>query len=133
MDQGPGPSRLGEVIQPFLLVGVLVATASGAALALTYDAPPASKMIQVAFLLLFVPSILLIGPYLATIGSQGLGLSRPLMGVPAAALGCAGFAAMIGLAVARPVEPTEGWAGLAVGLGFLVAHGWKRSRAGRAP
>ena len=132
MDQGPGPSRLGEVIQPFLLVGVLLATANGAALALAYDAPRASATIQIAFLLMFVPSILLIGPYMATIASQGLGFSSyALMGVSAAALGCAGFAAMMGLALARPVEPTQGWAGLAVGMGLIAAHRWKRSRTSR--
>ena len=79
-----------------------------------------------------MPSILLILPYMSTIASQGLGSRRPLMGVSAAALGCAGFAAMIGLSIARAAEPTQGWSGLVVGIGLIVAARWKRSRASNA-
>lgn len=129
MNERLGPSRLGEVLQPYLLTGLVLATASASGIALTFDLPRASMTIQIAFVGLLVPSLLLILPYVGSIAAQGLGsVSFPLTGVSAAAFGCAGFAAMIGLALSRPMEPVAGWSGLAVGSGLIAFQLLRRSR-----
>jgi len=131
MDRRLGPSRIGEVLQPFLLAGVLLASASAAGLLLAYDPPRASTTIQIAVLVLLFPSIFLISPYMIGIVSQAFGnLSFPLLGVRAAAAGCAGFAAMIGLAMARPLDPLAGLLALAGGLGLIALQVLLRRRSG---
>jgi hypothetical protein len=132
MDQKLGPSRLGDVLQPFLLAGVFLATASAAGLALSYDPSRASATVQIAFLVLLVASIALISPYMLGIVAQAFGnLSISLLGVRAAAAGCAGFAAMIGLAMARPLEPLAGVAWVAAGLGLIALQVGLRRRSRR--
>lgn len=132
MDQRLGPSRIGDVLQPFLLAGVFLATASAAGLGLMYDASRASATIQIAFLILLVASIALISPYMLGIVSQAFGnLSFPLLGVRAAAAGCAGFAAMIGLAMARPLEPLAGIVWVGAGLALIALQiGLRRRKSG---
>jgi hypothetical protein len=133
MDHRLGPSRIGDVLQPFLLAGVFLATASAAGLGLTYDPSRASATIQIAFLALLVASIVLISPYMLGIVAQAFGtLLFPLLGVRAAAAGCAGFAAMIGLAMARPMEPLQGVVWVAAGLGLIAVQAGLRRRSRRA-
>jgi len=136
MNQRLGPSRIGDVLQPFLLAGVFLATASAAGLGLTYDASRASATIQIAFLILLVASIALISPYMLGIVGQAFGnpsfpVGGVLGGVRAAAAGCAGFAAMIGLAMARPLEPLAGIVWVGAGLALIALQvGLRRRNTG---
>jgi hypothetical protein len=127
-----GPSRIGDVLQPILLAGVIFATASCMGLLLAYDPPAASTVLRIVFLPLLFSSIFLISAYLVSIGAQGLAnRSMPVLGVGAAAAGCAGFAAMIGVAAARPSEPLVGFLGLATGLGLIALNVAVRLRGRR--
>lgn len=136
MRADPSSSRIAEVLRPLLLGGVLLATISAAGLALAYDHARASMTIQVVFASLLFPSIFLIFPYLGSIAIHGFGnRGYPLLGVRAAALGCVGLAAMIGLAIAAPVTFVLGAVGLTTGLGMIAGDllwSERQRRAGRS-
>ena len=126
MDDRLGPSRLNEVIQPFLLVGVFLLTVGVAGLGLSYDEARATRTIQIVFVVLLFPSLIAIVPYLSIIVAQGVGaVSFPLVGVRVAAAGCAGFAVLIGLALSRPLGSIEGLLAIAAAVG-LIALAWAR-------
>jgi hypothetical protein len=128
MEQKLGPSRLDEILQPYLLAGVLLATVSIAGLALTYDEPRAEKTIQIVFAVLLFPTLLAVMPYMGSIAAQGIGsVSFPLIGVRAAAAGCAGFAVLIGLALSRPLG-LEALLGLVVAIGLIAIQVRANSR-----
>ncbi len=67
----------------------------------------------------FIATIFLVSAYFISIGRQGLDPRFPLLGVGTAAAGCAGFAAMIGVAASRPLTPMIGVLGLAAGLALI--------------
>jgi hypothetical protein len=127
-----GPSRLGEVLDPLLLAGSLLAAVGGAGLALGYDHARSTTAIQLIFLVLLLPSCCLVMPYIASIGRQGLQPGFPLWHVGWAAAGCAGFAAMIGLAISRPTSTLEGGLPLAIGL-VLIGVDLRLRRRRRGP
>jgi hypothetical protein len=133
MEDRLGPSRLNEVVQPFLLFGVFLLTIGVAGLALSYDELRATRTIGILAIAVLIASLIAIGPYLGSIVAQGVGaVSFPLVGVRVAAAGCAGFALLIGLAVSSPLGSIEGLLAIGAGVG-LIALAWVRrpTRTGR--
>jgi hypothetical protein len=111
-----GPSRIGEVLDPVILVGTLIATLGAAGLGLSYDRDRATTAIVIVSYVLLIPSLILVAPYFISIGRQGIEPGFPLLGVGAAATGCAGLVVLVGLAVSRPLPLLVGGLALAAGL-----------------
>jgi hypothetical protein len=116
MNDRLGPSRVGEVLDPVILVGTLIATLGAAGLGLTYDRDRAMTAIVIVSYVLLIPSLILVAPYFISIGRQGIEPGFPLLGVEAAATGCAGLVVLVGLAVSRPLPLLVGALALAAGL-----------------
>ena len=116
MNSRLGPSRIGEVLDPVILVGTLIATLGAAGLGLSYDRDRAEATIVIVFYVLIFPSLVLVAPYFGSIGRQGFQPAFPLLGVGAAGIGCAGLIALVGLALSRPLSPLVGGLALAAGL-----------------
>ena len=116
MNDRLGPSRIGEVLDPVILVGTLIATLGAAGLGLSYDRDRAEATIVIVFYVLLFPSLILVAPYFGSIGRQAIQPDFPLLGVGAAATGCAGLVVLVGLAVSRPLPLLVGGLALAAGL-----------------
>jgi hypothetical protein len=119
--EGVSPRR--GVLRPLLLLGVFVTVASLAGLAMTVDAGKAQATIAIAFVALVIPSLVLLGPFVATSLAPAWGDAPvPVLGARAATVGCAGFAALFGLAVAIPLPAGAALIGVAVGLGLIAVQ-----------
>ena len=116
MNNRLGPSRIGEVLDPVILVGTLVATLGAAGLGLSYDRDRTMTAIVIVFYLVLFTSLVLVTPYFISIARQGIQPGFPLLGVGAAATGCAGLMVLLGLALSRPLPPLVGGLALAAGL-----------------
>lgn len=116
MNNRLGPSRIGEVLDPVILVGTLIATLGAAGLGLSYDRDRAETTIVIVFYVVLFASLVLVAPYFGSIARQGIQPGFPLLGVGAAATGCAGLLVLLGLALSRPLPPLVGGLALAAGL-----------------
>ena len=70
MNSRLGPSRIGEVLDPVILAGTLMATLGAAGLGLSYDRGWAEAII--VFNVLLFPSLILVAPYFGSIGRQAI-------------------------------------------------------------